>query len=330
MGRDTMPRRSKGPWFKQGRGWHVQHQGKRIFLSRDKAEARKLWHKIQAGEPIEEPTGATFATAAEAYLDEMKRTRSFKHYRGTRWRLDQLSEHWAKRALGSLRNADVEAVLRLHPQWNATTQATVLTALRGLLRWASRPGGLIPVNPLPTLALPRAERRVNVMTMEQIAELLCNARRPLLWILWALAETGARPSELIRARAEHCDDDGAAIRLPTGKQGRRIIFFPPSARAVMARLKKEAKGGPLFRQKNGEAWSEYWFFHQTRAARRRAKLPEWATAYVLRHTFASNRLKEGIPIATVARMMGTSVTMIDRVYGHFADQDLRAVADGLG
>lgn len=328
-----MPRSSKGPWFRKGRGWYVEHRNKQLFLSADEEEAQQKWHLLQGGVPINIAVdgSATFAELMEAYLTEIKRTRTERHYRGTRWRLDQLSERWAKRSVSSLKLADVEKAMKAHA-WGPTTQANVIAALRSLLRWASRPGGLIPENPLPVLTLPRAETRVNTLTKAQVKSLLKAAGEPLRTILKALAETGARPSELIRATAADCDPDGTAIRLARGKQGRRIIFFPKASRAAIAKLRKRSTG-PLFTQPNGEAWSEYWLYALARKARKKAKLPEWATCYALRHTWITERLRQRkpvIPIATVARMAGTSVTLIDKVYGHLSDQDLKAVADEMG
>jgi integrase len=52
--------------------------------------------------------------------------------------------------------------------------------------------------------------------------------------------------------------------------------------------------------------------------------------YQLRHTFATEALAAGISIFELARVMGTSVKMIDRTYGHLArdsEQAIRARLD---
>jgi integrase len=52
--------------------------------------------------------------------------------------------------------------------------------------------------------------------------------------------------------------------------------------------------------------------------------------YQLRHTFATEALAAGLSIFELARVMGTSVKMIDRTYGHFAcdsEQAIRARLD---
>jgi len=47
--------------------------------------------------------------------------------------------------------------------------------------------------------------------------------------------------------------------------------------------------------------------------------------YCLRHTFASEALMAGVSIFQLARVMGTSVGMIDRVYGHLVQDSEGAI-----
>lgn len=52
--------------------------------------------------------------------------------------------------------------------------------------------------------------------------------------------------------------------------------------------------------------------------------------YHLRHTFATEALAAGVSIFQLARLMGTSVKMIDRTYGHLAhdsEDQLRHLLD---
>jgi integrase len=55
-----------------------------------------------------------------------------------------------------------------------------------------------------------------------------------------------------------------------------------------------------------------------------------AERHHLRHTFATEALAAGISIFELARLMGTSVRMIDKTYGHLAldsEDSLRARLD---
>jgi integrase len=51
--------------------------------------------------------------------------------------------------------------------------------------------------------------------------------------------------------------------------------------------------------------------------------------YHLRHTFATEALAAGVSIFELARLMGTSVAMIDRTYGHLALDSERVIRDRL-
>ncbi len=55
--------------------------------------------------------------------------------------------------------------------------------------------------------------------------------------------------------------------------------------------------------------------------------PNRLTNYRWRHTAASSLLMDGVDVATVAELLGTSVEMISRVYGHLLDQHLAAAVD---
>jgi integrase len=57
-----------------------------------------------------------------------------------------------------------------------------------------------------------------------------------------------------------------------------------------------------------------------------------AVPYVLRHTFASNALAAGAGTFELARVMGTSLEMIERTYGHLvsgADDAFRSRLDAF-
>jgi hypothetical protein len=54
-----------------------------------------------------------------------------------------------------------------------------------------------------------------------------------------------------------------------------------------------------------------------------------ATPYDMRDTFASNALHAGVTVFELARVMGTSVRMIERHYGTLVDGAHAAIADRL-
>jgi integrase len=53
------------------------------------------------------------------------------------------------------------------------------------------------------------------------------------------------------------------------------------------------------------------------------------TPHVLRHTAASWMLQGGVPVGEVARYLGDTEAMVERVYGHHRPDYLRRAADVL-
>ena len=65
-----------------------------------------------------------------------------------------------------------------------------------------------------------------------------------------------------------------------------------------------------------------------RAAVRRAKLSN-VTPNVLRHTAATWMVQRGVPFEMVAKFLGNSKEMVERVYGHHSPEWLRLAANAL-
>jgi integrase len=320
-----MAGRSKGPWFRKGRGWYVWQAGRQVFLASSKEAAWRAWHLLQAGEPIHEGPNAFRVVAAE-YVKFLRRTRSPRHAKDAKERLDRFVQPWWNRSVDSLRWPDVENLLATK-KWNPTTQGGHLIALRGCLRWATKTR-MIEENPIPHIAIPRSVSRQDALTEKQVAALLKHAGR-ISDLVWALSVTGARPSELRLATVDQCDEDGTAIRLRESKVGRRIIYFPKDGRARMASIRKARGEGPLFPAPKGKAWSQTKFFEEFKKAKAAAGLPGWCTAYSLRHSAITHWLRSGMSKDDAAALAGTSVNMIEATYAHLVDADVKAIADRL-
>lgn len=60
-----------------------------------------------------------------------------------------------------------------------------------------------------------------------------------------------------------------------------------------------------------------------RSAVKRAGLGPDVTPHVLRHTFATWAVQDGVPLGKVAAALGTTEAMVQKVYGHHAPERLR-------
>jgi len=75
--------------------------------------------------------------------------------------------------------------------------------------------------------------------------------------------------------------------------------------------------GPSFRSDDGKTWNNNSVRLRMSRLRKRLNLPAGIVAYAYRHSFATNGLVNGVPIATMAELLGhTDTKMISAHYAH--------------
>jgi integrase len=151
--------------------------------------------------------------------------------------------------------------------------------------------------------------------------------RDLLSVYW---HTGARTSELAACRVR--DWVRSSHQLVLGSHKRARTMKDPAARRITLNaeavdiVSRHAAGKPpealVFQDPKGRPWTRYTLDQRFAAVRERAGVRDEVTIYSFRHTWISEALMSGIDAATVARMAGTSIAMIEKVYGHFSTQHL--------
>jgi integrase len=141
--------------------------------------------------------------------------------------------------------------------------------------------------------------------------------------------TGARTSELLNARVADYQPRTRQIVLGNHKRCRtmrepmpRIIALNDEALAI---VRRRCEGRPpdahIFTQpRNGRSWDRSNVAERFRAVRARTGVRDAITIYSFRHLWISEMLMAGLDALLIARMAGTSVAMIERVYGHFRTQ----------
>jgi integrase len=144
------------------------------------------------------------------------------------------------------------------------------------------------------------------------------------------AATGLRPSELFGLERRDVDRDAGVVYIRRAYANGRLKHTKTrlSNRAVPLQAKALQALGRL-----PDSESEI-LFPNTRARRidfrsfgRRHWKPAQTAAgieplrdlYDLRHTYATFALRAGVPVFAVSRFMGSSIAMIDRHYGHLAN-----------
>jgi integrase len=143
--------------------------------------------------------------------------------------------------------------------------------------------------------------------------------------------TGARTSELASCRVRDFIRSSHQLVLGRHKRSRtmkeattRRITLNDEAYAIVVRhCQGKQPDDFIFTDFKGRPWTRTTLDYRFAAVRERAGVREEITIYSFRHLWISESLMAGIDIATVARMAGTSVLMIEKVYGHFSTAHLR-------
>ena len=112
---------------------------------------------------------------------------------------------------------------------------------------------------------------------------------------------------------------GKGHRVKTRESARQV---PVRGRAldVLTRLAAERQGeadGPVFTGVGGQAVNVAYLSRQIRRFASEAGVEKNVTAYSLRHAFGTRMALGGTPLYLLAQLMGTSVAMIEKHYGHF-------------
>ncbi len=174
--------------------------------------------------------------------------------------------------------------------------------------------------------------------VDALADELGPTHGPLIVVA---AETGLRTNEWVALERRDVDRAGRAVTVqrrfadgvltgyPKTDRSRRRVPLTSRAVDAIASLPPRLDTPLLFTAPEGgylslDNWRTRDWYPALEAAGIEKRGP-----YHLRHTFATEALAAGVSIFELARLMGTSVKMIDRTYGHFALDSEETIRDRL-
>jgi integrase len=347
MGRQAKLGRKAGYWYSEA-GGKARRFGRIGIVSYREALARfraALAETPDAG-ASDGPGVLTMATLAERYLAWVGTHRSHVHQDGQTRHIKRFLDHVGKdfratevktEQLDTFRAALAK---RYPPSYVKKHEVSLRTMFRRGVRMGWLPDGFNPfgaVEPIRLALSPLLE--TDLPTAEEVRAML-SLPGPLGALLTIYHATGARTAELVYATVG--DYQPATGQLVLGRHKRsatmkdpvpRIIVLSPAARTLVETLCQGRKPScPIFTRKNGKSWSVTMIAHQLATARRQRGIRESITVYSLRHLWISDALMAGLDALLVARMAGTSLAMVERVYGHFrcqSFQDAQARLDAM-
>ncbi|MGZ6637862.1 MAG: tyrosine-type recombinase/integrase [Solirubrobacteraceae bacterium] len=333
-----MPRRTTGSVYSAAGGYGIRwpENGQRPHQAgfKTKTEARQWFAENVAPRLKRRGPSAdiTFEAFCVEYLDRWGvdvsgRTRSTVE----EW-LAPARERFGRWTLGELEGAanDVSRWRSKLPTEHARYKHT--RALRQVLEAAKR-WGYIAHNPAAEAGSnpqPRGEE-IQPFAPEEVDAIVAELAPRDAGIVLFAAETGLRTNEWTACERRDVDRHNPAIAIarrfaegvltPYPKTSRRRVPLTPRALAGLDMLPARLDTPILFAGEQGghlnlNNWRNRIWYPALEAAGIERRGP-----YELRHTFATEALAAGVSIFRLSRLMGTSVEIIDRHYGHLVRDD---------
>ena len=217
----------------------------------------------------------------------------------------------------------VDEWLKAHPSWKKSRRTKVQALKRALNYAVDRK--LIPHNPIKGYAAGKSGSRITYFTDEQEAALMKHANPALRMAIQVCIRTGLRYGvEFATLAKDQITDMGDRMewrvtpkRTKTTQKYRTVRVKAPEIIALTRKQMERFPTGPIFRNRNGEPWTQSNLTTAFVRLRRRVENKEKiqfdadACMYACRHTYAKRTLQgywTGKPtnIETLAKLLGNT------------------------
>lgn len=349
-GKTEMSRKSQIQYYgNNGRyGYYTNFQGNLRKLASgedDRPDGENYQKAMEAyknlfRQPGTVDSGLTLATLVPMFLEQLATKKKPNTVLFRRKYLEPIAKHFGKKPIASLREYDIEqycqqrrkgsTVRKVFRVWTDSSVRNLITSVNACFNWAAGSKvKLIAENPIDGMEKPKAKTRgkeclvgneLHKMILEQSSKYL----RPILIILEA---TGARASEVLAFDNEHFNRELGAIVFKAGnKEGfshktsettdkDRVIYLTGEALELITTLADKHSTGSLFKTRLGTDYTYKVVMEAFVVLQKRFDMPK-LTAMSYRHTYATEWIKQGLPVEELAVVLGTSVKMIHATYSH--------------
>lgn len=201
---------------------------------------------------------------------------------------------------------------------------SLVTILRMAFRQAWESGNIESERPwrcLKRVPVVHSPRRV-FLSRDECERLLVHCTPALKLLVLGALYTGCRVGELANLTVEDVGFQGFGIRIEAFKRSpARFVFLPDEGMAFFLSCCENKDGRErVFRSDKGKIWSRQ-HTGLFRRAVAKAGLPRSFVFHGLRHTYASDLIRNGVGMDVVARQLGHADTRtVAQTYGHLAEQ----------
>ncbi|AAY80811.1 site-specific tyrosine recombinase/integron integrase [Sulfolobus acidocaldarius] len=192
-----------------------------------------------------------------------------------------------------------------------TTAKIYLTAVLRFLKWLGK-----DVKP----TVPKARKNeIRALTYEELEKLKASAKKLRdAVILNLLIDTGIRAKELLSIKVQDIDLERRRIIIRNTKNGEsRIVFFTSHTGALLKKYIQKNKKEPEDKLINMTYQALY-----RKLRRLGKKIGIDLRPHILRHTFATEAIRKGIPLPVVQKILGHKDIRVTQVYTHLVIEDV--------
>lgn len=264
-----------------------------------------------------------------------------------------LEKAFGRSLVGAVTQAAVEAYERdraagkIGRPSNAATVRKELAMLRACLNWCAHPKRKLldpadlPLFDLPAESEPR-DRWLRIPEMQRLLDAAARMRRgPRLSrgerFLWIALEAPARMSAILELTWDRVDFDTNTIhfdvpgRLKTKKRRANVAMSKP-LRQIMERAHAE-RVNELVMDNGAAIWATIqWIaieagFSDQEVERGQKPKATGISPHTLRHTAATHMARRGVPLFAIAKVLGNSVAMVEKVYAKWSPDNPEGTVD---
>ncbi|HEV3146136.1 MAG TPA: tyrosine-type recombinase/integrase, partial [Gemmataceae bacterium] len=294
------------PFFREFDGWWYAYvtigsKRKQVKLAKGKdreQEAYRAFCRLMAEDPVSVSTTVQMlcCTVCDLFLQHSEKHHEPDTFRWYKSFLEDFCSTYPRLAVADLKPFHVNRWLDQHDGWGQGSRRHAIICVKRAFSWADDEG-LISTSPIRKLKKPSAGRRERILTAAEKQEILAVIKdRQFREFVFAMQETGCRPSEVARVTAADVDLELGVWILQKHKTRKktnkpRVIYLTPAMVELTKRLMIEQPVGTLFRshRKNGVFTRNA---IRIRFRQLRKKLPhlKGVVSYCYRHTFCTDAL----------------------------------------
>ena len=318
--------------------------------SRAEAEARFAhWLLMRNAPDMGKPISAFTVADCWAVYEKKHIEKNVAAPDTLRWSWANLKPHFGHLLPASV---DQDVADRYAEMRGATVKSSTirreLSALIAALNFCAKPAQKMAIGPVPKLDLPpEGEPRDRWLTTAEMQRLLKAAaalrRGDRLSrgerFLWLALGTAGRKEAILDLTWDRVDFETNVIHLDVPgrkrtKKRRASVPISADLRPVLVRAHRE-RIGDLVMDNKAEIWAAVQLiaieagFGGKRPAVLRSQKPKATgiSPHVLRHTAATQMARNGVSLFFIAKVLGNTVQMVEKVYAKHAVSDLAAAVD---